>query len=100
MQQSVHGSAERMAADDDVLDSQTGHGELDGRPFAAVGRSVGGHDVARVADDEQIAGSVCVIRLGLMRESEHVMNSASGCWPFASRSNNSRLELKRLDWKW
>ena len=45
-----------MAADDDVLDSQTGHGELDGRPFAAVGRSVGGHDVARVADDEQIAG--------------------------------------------
>jgi hypothetical protein len=29
-------------------------------------------------------GSVCVIRFGLMRQSEQVMNSATGCWPAAS----------------
>jgi len=45
-----------MSADDDVLHAQADHGELHGRPFAAVGCPVGGHDVARVANDEQFTG--------------------------------------------
>ena len=34
-------------------------------------------------------GSVCVIIAVSMRESEHVMNSASGDWPLLSFSNSS-----------
>jgi hypothetical protein len=44
-------------------------------------------------------GSVWVIRFGLMRESEQVMNNASGSWPAASRSNSSRCDRKTLERK-
>jgi hypothetical protein len=44
-----------VAADDDVGDAERGDRVLDGRSLAAVRRAVGRHDVARVAQDEQLA---------------------------------------------
>ena len=45
-----------VAADDDVLNAKSGHGELDGRCFTPVARTVRRDDIPGVAKDEQIAG--------------------------------------------
>ncbi|MCY1177591.1 hypothetical protein D9M73_179050 [compost metagenome] len=53
---SGHGAAVRVPADHDVGHTQHGDGVLDrGRHTTRMG-AVGGHDVARVTDDEQLAG--------------------------------------------
>src|SRR5262249_54742930 len=46
----------RMATEDDVLNLEGGDRELDRGPLAAVGGPGGRYDVARVAQDEQLAG--------------------------------------------
>ena len=50
-------AAAGMAHDDEVLDAQVEHGELDGRADAVelAARLVGRHQVGDVADDEQLA---------------------------------------------
>jgi hypothetical protein len=45
-----------VTADDDVLDAKGEHGVLDGGRDAAMHLAVGGHDVACVPADEEIAG--------------------------------------------
>lgn len=51
-----HRSAVRMATDDDVRDAQNGDRVFDCRGDAAGSRAVGRHDIAGVADHEQVAG--------------------------------------------
>lgn len=45
-----------MAADDDVLDAESGNGELNSRCFATVASTVRWDDVPSIAKDEQVAG--------------------------------------------
>ena len=65
MQQPVNRAAAGMAADDDVRHLQPDDGELDRRRHAAHEAVVLRHEVARVAEHEQLA------RLGL-REQERI----------------------------
>ena len=57
VQQALHRSTVGMAADDDVLHAERENSVLDGRSLSAVGRAVGGHDIAGVTEDEQVAGA-------------------------------------------
>ena len=45
-----------MSADDDVLDAESGDGELDGGGFAAASGAVRRDDVPGVPQDEEVAG--------------------------------------------
>src|SRR5438105_981829 len=55
LQQSLHGSAVGVAADNDVLDAECGNGELDGRRLSAAGGTVRRYNVPGVAEDKQVA---------------------------------------------
>ncbi len=57
LEDGLHRPAVRVAADDDVVDPEGGDGVLDGGLFAAAGAVARGHDVAGVAQDEQLAGA-------------------------------------------
>ena len=58
--------------------------DADTPPGSAVRR----HDVAGIANHEQVARSRCVTSSGTSRLSEHEMNSARGFW-LRARSRNS-----------
>jgi hypothetical protein len=44
-----------MAADDDVSDTDSGHGIFDGGRDPSWLRSIRGNDVSRIADDKQLS---------------------------------------------
>src|SRR5437879_4921529 len=56
LQQPLHGSAVGVPADNDVLDTEYGNGELDGRRLSAAGGTLRRYNVPGVAEDEQVAG--------------------------------------------
>jgi hypothetical protein len=65
MQQSLHRAAVRVPAHDDLLHPERRDGELDRRRLAARRRAMGRHDVARVAEDEQVAGARAGQQVGI-----------------------------------
>src|SRR5690606_30355103 len=115
VEHAVHRAAVGMAADDDVADLQHLDGILDrGRHAACLPRVrrwptlrsstayrigavtppacrvCGGTMLPALRMMKRSPGRVCVTRFGSMRESEQVMKSASGAWPFRSSSKSSR----------
>lgn len=52
----MHGAAVGVAADDDVFNAEDHDGVFDGGGNAAHGLAIGGHDVAGVADGEEVTG--------------------------------------------
>src|SRR5665213_4162006 len=57
LQQTVHVTTLRVAADDDVANIERGDGKLDDRADAAEHLAVGWNHVADVAADEDLAGA-------------------------------------------
>ena len=82
-EQRRNGPALRMAADDDVADTQGFHGEFNrGGGGIGVARALaGGTMLPTFLTTNKSPGLLCVMSSASTRESEQVMNSVCGFWP-------------------
>lgn len=79
-----------VAADNDLGNVQSRDRVFNARRRGVVVfvRLVGGHEVAHVAQHKELAWGRIVMSEGMTRESAQPMNSALGCWPWATRSSS------------
>ena len=99
VQQPFHGPAVRVTANDDVGYSQADHRKLSMvAPSPPLAAPWAGTILPALRQDEQLSGLRLGNQVELIRESEHLMNIASGCCPSANRSNNWSCEANRLVW--